>query len=103
MYKRQNEVPYLRSVASPWDSETVDITRSKEVDDSTLTNTLGSSQLAVLSYYDNGYVKTVQAGSQQYTGRQIREMLGLASSCFTIAVSYTHLVSRLTVLGMAVI
>ena len=80
----QNEVPYLRSVASPWDSETVDITRSKEVDDSTLTNTLGSSQLAVLSYYDNGYVKTVQAGSQQYTGRQIREMLGLASSCFTI-------------------
>lgn len=80
----QNEVPYLRSVASPWDSETVDITRSKEVDDSTLTNALGSSQLAVLSYYDNGYVKTVQAGSQQYTGRQIREMLGLASSCFTI-------------------
>ena len=29
-------------------------------------------------------MKTVQAGSQQYTGRQIREMLGLASSCFTI-------------------
>lgn len=80
----QNEVPYLQSVPSPWDQESTDIVRSVDVDEYTLVNYLGSSEITILSLYDNGYVKEVQAGGTVYTGRQIREKLGLASSCFTI-------------------
>ena len=80
----QNEVAYLRSVPSPWDCEVSDITRQKEFDDNTLIQILGSSDCRIIDTYANGYVKTVQVGSQFYTGRVLRELLGLASSCFTI-------------------
>lgn len=80
----QNEVPYLQSVPSPWDRESTDIMRSVDVDESTLVNLLGSRDVTIVSLFDNGYVREVQAGNQIYTGRQIREKLGLASSCFTI-------------------
>lgn len=80
----QNEVPYLKSVPSPWDRESTDLARSVDVDLATLVNVLGSSDVTILSLFDNGYVREVQAGNQIYTGRQIREKLGLASSCFTI-------------------
>lgn len=80
----QNEVPYLQSVPSPWDQESTDIVRSVDVDEYTLINVLGSSDITLLSLFDNGYVKEVQAGGVVYTGRQVREKLGLASSCFAI-------------------
>lgn len=80
----QNEVPYLQSVPSPWDRESTDLVRSVDVDTTTLVNVLGSSDVSVLSLFNNGYVKEVQAGNVVYTGRQIREKLGLASNCFSI-------------------
>lgn len=80
----QNEVPYLKSVSSPWDRESTDIVHSVDVEEDTLVNMFGSSDFMILSLYDNGYVKEVQVGNVVYTGRQIREKLGLASNCFVI-------------------
>lgn len=81
------EVAYLKSVDSHWDLE-IDPTNKR-------TQTFNKKQLAdifnvssvdinITSYTKSGYVESVVVNDKTYTGRQIREMLGLASSSFQI-------------------
>ncbi len=78
--------PYLRSVSSPWDQAVSELSRSVDVDTQTLVNCLGGNDVQILSTYTNGYVQEVNVNGRLFSGRQIRELLGLASNCFTVEV-----------------
>lgn len=47
-----------------------------------------------------GYVAEVQAGSKTFSGREIRERLGLRSADFTIAKTGTAIFLRCMAMGM---
>ncbi|WP_308636678.1 stage II sporulation protein D [Paenibacillus silvisoli] len=82
------DLPYLRSVASPWDKtispnykETVTMTLKS------FSAKLGVKQSAVrqmriLDTTEGKRIKTVMIGREKFSGREIREKLGLASSQF---------------------
>jgi stage II sporulation protein D len=89
--------PYLRSVASPWDKQspkymrtkTVTLTAmSRQLEDhtgkriaiATLTQTNG---IKMLKRTTGKRIATLKFGDQVFTGREVREALGLASSDFT--------------------
>ncbi|MNO17774.1 Amidase enhancer precursor [compost metagenome] len=101
-------VPYLRSVASPWDQEITpnlavtytftnaeliqklgieDIPASGDLADSSLAKPISSSSSGlsaeVLSLTDGHRVKKISIGGTVFTGREVREKLGLRSSQFT--------------------
>lgn len=89
----QDFIPYLRSVPSPWDKELSpkykesatfslqEFAQRLGVDSvSTLTKSGG---IKVLSTTTGQRVKTIAVGGKTYTGREMREKLGLNSSQFT--------------------
>ncbi|MCD8028899.1 MAG: stage II sporulation protein D [Erysipelotrichaceae bacterium] len=82
-----DEVVYLQSVDSHWDeeldpnyeqSQTFTKNELALLFDETLNN------MSITAYTDSGYVKSVIVNDKTYTGREIRELLSLASSCFSI-------------------
>lgn len=82
-----NEVEYLQAVDSHWDNEVKENQKELTFSLSDLASKLGLTSLStfvVTENYDNGYVKSVQADDQVFTGRKIREVLALPSSSFTI-------------------
>jgi stage II sporulation protein D len=90
----QAAVPYLRSVPSPWDkSISPKYTASKEftmkdfLAKMELTGVVpvstGASAMRLIDSTDSQRVKRIRIGGKTYTGRQVREKLGLASSHFT--------------------
>ena len=83
------ERPYLRSVASTGYeeranfavSETFAIEELREAfDDNEITN----YNISILEYSEGGNVVEVLIGTQTYTGREVREILGLRSASFSI-------------------
>ncbi|ETT67858.1 stage II sporulation protein D, partial [Paenibacillus sp. FSL H8-457] len=96
----KNEIPYLRSVESPWDKEispkyktTVTMPRSEFIGKLGLADGAvpvsaggdgGSSFLKVLSYTQGHRIESVRVGGKKFTGREVREKLGLRSSQFTL-------------------
>lgn len=84
------EVAYLKSVDSHWDL-TIDPTntRKKTFSKKDLAHAFGilPSKIEVTSHTSSGYVKTVTVNKKTYTGREVREILDLASSCFQIEFS----------------
>ncbi|MDD6468145.1 MAG: stage II sporulation protein D [Erysipelotrichaceae bacterium] len=79
------KIPYLVSVTSPWDEQVnPNLIRQVEIDKQMILSKLGSKQLSIQSYYDSGYVKTVKIGDKIYSGKEVRETLGLRSSCFEV-------------------
>lgn len=81
-----SETPYLVSVDSHWDTtENLDQIRSAYFDWNQLSALFGEGySYEITSWYDNGYVRQVHFNDQEYSGRQVRELLGLASSSFEI-------------------
>ena len=81
------EVAYLKSVDSHWDL-TIDPgnIRYKTFTKTQLANAFGvkSPNIEVTSHTESGYVKNVTVNGKTYTGREVREKLGLVSSCFQI-------------------
>lgn len=81
------EVAYLKAVDSHWDL-TIDPTntRTKTFTKSQIAKAFGISSptIKITSYTSSGYVDKVIINNQEYTGREVREKLGLASSCFQI-------------------
>ncbi|WP_281883112.1 stage II sporulation protein D [Paenibacillus sp. YYML68] len=88
------EVPYLRSVASPWDAklsprykETVSFT-AKELQQklalpAAVPALAGSKQgLRIIELSEGNRIKRLTAGGKTFTGREFRERLGLNSSQF---------------------
>ncbi|MBW7454840.1 stage II sporulation protein D [Paenibacillus sepulcri] len=88
----QIDVPYLQSVASPWDKEISP--RYKE----TVTMKLGdfadklgvkksaARSMRILETTEGKRIKTVAVGGKTLSGREVREKLGLASSQFSWAI-----------------
>jgi stage II sporulation protein D len=80
-------IPYLRSVDSPWDLSISNSAYSqKKFSINELKNIFDVERVSfmILSYKDSGRVDEVLVGDKVYTGREIRELLGLSSSDFEI-------------------
>ncbi|UVI29931.1 stage II sporulation protein D [Paenibacillus spongiae] len=83
------DLPYLHSVASPWDKEISP--RYKETVTMKLSTFAGKlnvkksavPSMRVLEKTEGRRIKTVAVGNKTFTGREIREKLGLASSQFS--------------------
>ncbi len=86
--------PYLRSVPSPWDiklssryQETVDLSYKSMLQKLGVTSiaTTGTSakNMKVLAWSTGHRVKSITIGGKIFSGREVREKLGLASSQFT--------------------
>lgn len=86
------EVAYLKAVDSHWDL-TIDSTnkREKTFSKKELSQIfdVNISKLSITSYTSSGYVKKVIINNKEYTGREVREKLGLASSSFKIKMTKT--------------
>lgn len=83
----QGEKDYLKAVNSPWDLYTdPSIKRKKTFTFKQLSNifNVNVSSIELMAYTQSGYVKNVIVSGKKYTGREIREKLGLSSSCFQI-------------------
>ncbi|WP_233354679.1 stage II sporulation protein D [Paenibacillus sp. JZ16] len=96
----KNEIPYLRSVESPWDKQispkyktTITMPRSEFIGKLGLADGAvpvsaggdgGASFLKVLSYTQGHRIESVRVGGKKFTGREVREKLGLRSSQFTL-------------------
>lgn len=83
-------VPYLKSVDSKEDRQAPNNETTMTIAAKTLAEKLGVAKdaaVAVKKRTEAGYVEEVQAGNKTFSGREIREKLGLRSANFTIAKS----------------
>ena len=81
-------VPYLKSVDSKEDRQAPNNETTVTIAAKTLAEKLGVAKDAAVSVKkrtEAGYVAEVQAGDKTFSGREIREKLGLRSANFTIA------------------
>ena len=81
-------VPYLKSVDSKGDRQAPNNETTVTIAAKALAERLGIAEDAAVSVKkrtEAGYVAEVQAGSKTFSGREIRERLGLRSADFTIA------------------
>ena len=81
--------PYLQCVSSTWDTKVKNFEVTKEFNYNKLTSSLGQTinkdtVIEVLSRTESGRVNKIKIGEKTYTGTQIRSMLGLRSTDFTI-------------------
>ncbi|WP_235440393.1 stage II sporulation protein D [Paenibacillus sp. DMB20] len=96
----KNEIPYLRSVESPWDKQispkyktVVDMPRDEFIrrlglSDAAIPVSLSNgssanSLMKVISYTQGNRIQEVRVGGKKFTGREIREKLDLRSSQFS--------------------
>lgn len=85
------DFPYLRSVASPGEEDAVyftdTVTFTREEFQSALGITLdenSSNWFRGVSYTNGGGVETIEIGGKGFTGTQLRTLLGLRSTAFTM-------------------
>ncbi len=94
----KNEVPYLKSVSSIWDTqfENTNAVVEKSVEECKAALGVSSFLIQNMQTYENGYIKTMTIGGKVFTGRQVREALGLRSSCFSMEIKgdYVHIYTR---------
>lgn len=83
------EIPYLRSVESPWDklSPKYEKKYTFSIEEFTqklgLSNNVSSSKGVILSRTEGNRIERVRFGSKTFSGREVREKLELASSDFS--------------------
>lgn len=84
-----NPVPYLKSVASPWDSQSPKFTDQKVISAQAFQQKLGvtlqkGSDMGTITARTPGKkVAAVKIGGKEFTGREIREKLDLKSTDFS--------------------
>ncbi|WP_082684230.1 stage II sporulation protein D [Lentibacillus amyloliquefaciens] len=94
----ENEVPYLRSVESPWDTNTPKFKDQKVFTVSKVENLLETDLPSIdaismdLSRTEGNRVDQLKIGDKTFSGRNIREALGLKSSDFSIEKKRDHLI-----------
>lgn len=84
-----SDTAYLVSVDSPWDLIVNDgSVQEKAFSTIDLANKLGFqstvTQIGVPTYFDSGYVKDIKIDGIVFSGREIREKLGLRSNSFKV-------------------
>lgn len=113
-------VPYLRSVTVPWDKESpkyqVTVSLSLSEFERKLNTRISRAALTqgnqnqnqtpswvnVLSYSQGKRVSQVQVGDKKFSGRQVREKLGLNSSQFAISYRNSQVIIQTTGYGHGV-
>lgn len=91
------DLPYLKSVDSHGDEDAPDFEAETIMSTSTVIGKLQSKytdliltegslmeQMQIVERTEAGYIKQIQIGNKMFTGKQVREALGLRSSNFTI-------------------
>ena len=86
-----NSVPYLKSVESSWDRNASSYLRTEEKELSVLLTLLGidlsdESSIEILSRNNSGRVSSVRIGNKNYSGVELRNLLGLRSADFDLEV-----------------
>jgi stage II sporulation protein D len=92
-----DSLPYLKSVDSSMDKQSSEYTFETTMSAETVVSLLQKAnadlklydgglkeQMQIIERTDAGYIKTMQIGNKVFTGKQVREILGLRSSDFTV-------------------
>lgn len=92
-----DSLPYLKSVDSSMDMESSEYTYETTMPVKTVASLLQKAhadlklydgslkeQMQVIDRTEAGYINTIQIGNKVFTGREVREILGLRSSDFTV-------------------
>lgn len=91
-----NPLPYLVSVESPWDKASPKFTEHVSLKKTEVMEHLKLTEDALLMirtvYTDSGRLKWIAFGQSIFTGRELRETLGLPSSDITVKVEDTEVV-----------
>jgi len=87
-----SDVPYLQAVDSPGEEDAVHFTDQVQFSTdefATLTGCTGApeSWQGQVQYTQGGGVDTMELGGQLFTGRQLRELLGLKSTDFSLKIN----------------
>ncbi len=80
------EVSYLKSVDSSFDENAPNFLETVSFDIDEIKEKLGDTSFNIKERTEAGYVKTVVVGDIEFTGREVREMLGLRSSNFDVEI-----------------
>lgn len=89
-----NYYPYLVSVTSPYDKSASSYLRTISMDLNTISSKLGisltpDSIIEIISYTDGSNIGQINIAGSTFTGKQVREALGLRSSDFDISINDT--------------
>lgn len=84
--------PYLISVSSEYDKNASSYLRTINMPLDTISNKLGlslnnDSVINILSYTDGGNIKEININGNNFSGKKVRELLGLRSTDFDISIS----------------
>lgn len=87
-----NYYPYLISVSSEYDKNSSSYLRTINMPLDTISNKLGlslnnDSVISILSYTDGGNIKEININGNNFSGKKVRELLGLRSADFDISIS----------------
>lgn len=87
-----NNIPYLVSVDSRWDKNATSYLRNSNFETSLILNALGINvsdleEISILSRTESNYINQISFGDTIFTGKKVRELLGLRSSDFIINVN----------------
>lgn len=87
-----NYYPYLISVSSEYDKNASSYLRTINMPLDTISNKLGlslnnDSVINILSYTDGGNIKEININGNNFSGKRVRELLGLRSTDFDISIS----------------
>lgn len=87
-----NYYPYLISVSSEYDKNASSYLRTISMPLDTISNKLGlslnnDSVINILSYTDGGNIKEININGNNFSGKKVRELLGLRSADFDISIS----------------
>ena len=87
-----NYYPYLISVSSEYDKNASSYLRTINMPLDTISNKLGlnlnnDSVISILSYTDGGNIKEININGNNFSGKKLRELLGLRSADFDISIS----------------
>lgn len=87
-----NYYPYLVSVSSEYDKNASSYLRTINMPLDTISNKLGlslnnDSVISIISYTDGGNIKEININGNNFSGKKVRELLGLRSADFDISIS----------------
>lgn len=93
----QNEIPYLKSVQSPWDEQSPKFIQQEIFELSEVLQKLNlgnhsAIQVSNIVKTQSNRIKEITINGKTFTGREVRELLGLRSNDFTIEQKGTHII-----------
>lgn len=84
-----NSVPYLKTVTSPWDTSASTFIRNTDISFNELSSKLGfdfnqNTIIEIISKDESGRVSKVKVGDKEFTGVELRNVIGLRSADFDV-------------------